>query len=165
MRTKFLVLMLMLVTVLSTQAQSLTGKNWNAPLDEDGAVMMTMRFETDGTCGTSINMSQEVSDGITILFMINVPGTYTLSGSSLVINNNKEMGILDFDLDIKGVDESTKEMMKNMLAEQIAKSTPALKDQILESLDDLSELTITSLTSTSLVMVDSTGEEKAFSAN
>jgi len=77
--------MLMLVSVLALNAQSLTGKEWFTKLspDDGGEVFVTLTFEKNGTCEMLVATDYQIKqDGVPISVAggVTVPGTYTLNG-------------------------------------------------------------------------------------
>ena len=86
--------MLMLVSALVLNAQSLTAHQWGTKLaDEDGKdVLVSLSFEKDGTCELLVGAEHQMKeDGvpITIMGSVAVPGTYTLKDKELTMNLNK----------------------------------------------------------------------------
>ena len=83
--------MLMLVSALAVNAQSLTAHQWGTKLaDNDGKdVLVALAFDKNGACELLVGAEHQMKeDGvpITITGSVSVPGTYTLNGEDLTMD-------------------------------------------------------------------------------
>ena len=169
MKKTLFTLMLMLVSALAINAQSLTGKEWCTMIpDEDGnQIAFEMKFENNGTCEIELAAIQEMKESgmkMSIGIELEVPGTYKLNGKDLSLNLNREKAKIDFDVDFEGVDSQTKAMMMQMIKPELEKGKAEAKKEMLNSLPDLNGLKVVSLDNNRLVLADETGAETTFYA-
>ncbi len=169
MRKTLFTLMLMLVSALAVNAQSLTGKQWCTMIpDEDGSeIALEMTFENNGACVVKIVAVEEMKEGdmkMNIGVEVDVHGTYKLNGKDLKIDLAKEKAKVDIDIDIEGVDAQTQTMMKSMMKPELEKGKDEAKKELLKLLPDLDNATVVSLDNHRLILADSTGTEMTFYA-
>ena len=87
--------LLLFVTSLAVQAQSLTGKQWCTVLnDDDGqGIAVALTFEKNGTCEMMIAAQQGMEEEgvpITLIAGVTVPGTYKHDGNDLNTGSTTE---------------------------------------------------------------------------
>ena len=169
MRKTLFTLMLMLVSALAVNAQSLTGKQWCTMIpDEDGSeIALEMTFENNGACVVKIVAVEEMKEGdmkMNIGVEVDVHGTYKLNGKDLKIDLAKEKAKVDIDIDIEGVDAQTQTMMKSMMKPELEKGKDEAKKELLKLLPDLDNATVVSLDNNRLVLADQSGKELTFYA-
>lgn len=92
MKKSFFTLMLLLVSSIALNAQSLTAHQWGTKLaDDDGKdVLVSLTFEKNGTCELLVGAEHQMKeDGvpINILGCVAVPGTYNLNGKDLTMDH------------------------------------------------------------------------------
>ncbi len=92
MKKSFFNLMLLLVSSIALNAQSLTAHQWGTKLaDDDGKdVLESLTFEKNGTCELLVGAEHQMKeDGvpINILGSVAVPGTYNLNGKDLTMDH------------------------------------------------------------------------------
>jgi len=167
MKTKFFTLMLMLVSVFAVQAQNLTNKLWVTDIStpDNANMALVLYFADNGECEMSIIAKKtENLDGIKMIMnmVVAVPGTYTLVDNNLNTNFNREKADFNIDLDFEGVDESTKSLMKNMMAAELSEHKSTILTEIIKDIPDLSGMKISKLTDKNLVIADEKGEEQTF---
>lgn len=169
MRKTLFTLMLMLVSALAVNAQSLTGKQWCTMIpDEDGSeIALEMTFENNGACVVKIVAVEEMKEGdmkMNIGVEVDVHGTYKLNSKDLKIDLAKEKAKVDIDIDIEGVDDQTKAMMTSMIKPELEKGKDEAKKELLKVLPDLDNATVVSLDNHRLVLADQSGKELTFYA-
>lgn len=155
MKKTFFTLMLILASVVTINAQSLTGKTWIADLSEDGdKTIANLTFNDDGSMTMKLDVSSvEDAGGMQMIILVdaNVPGTYTLDGDKLSINFDAKKADMKCDVDLKGLDDATKAMYKGMILGEINKQKASLLDEILGSLPFIkSPIMVKSITDTAL---------------
>ena len=161
--------MLMFVTALAVQAQSLTGKQWCTVLnDEDGeGIAVALTFEKKGTCeiliATQHNMEE---DGvpITLIVGVTVPGTYKRDGNDLNTRFNNGKAKVDIDYEIEGMDAKTKSMLDKEIKGEISTLKKEFKQVLLEGMPGMDHLKIVSLDSKRLVVKNDDNQEIPFYA-
>ena len=165
MKKTFFALMLMLVSVVTINAQTLTSNPWMTVLPGNDNVVVLLSFDNDGTCALVI-ANEEVQEEdvmkLTITVTAMIPGAYTLNGDNLNIKLDKEKADLNFDYEIEGVDGQAKKMVEAMLKPELEKQKPMLKNEVLKSIPDMGNLTIVSLSNDELVLANEDGEELTF---
>lgn len=158
--------MLMLVSVVAVQAQSLKGTMWAADMSTKEApnTHLVMGFEDAGAFYMSILSGQEVEKGVTLNITLIVPGSYTQEGDKLTVKTDKSKAELDFDLDVPGVPEANKKMIKSMLLGEVEKQKSEIIKEMTSELPKLEHATIKSHTANELTLVDTAGTVLKFGA-
>lgn len=169
MKKSLFTLMLMLVSVLALNAQSLTGKEWFTKLspDDGGEVFVTLNFEKNGTCEMLVATDYHIEqDGvpITVAGGVTVPGTYTLNGKDLKMNLNRSKAEVEFDYEVKGMDTKTKAIMDKTMKSEFDGMKKEFKDMMLNGMPKMHNLKIITLESKKLVIKDDDGDEIPFFA-
>lgn len=169
MKKTLFTLMLMVVSAMFANAQSLTGKEWCTMIpDEDGnQIALELTFENNGNCEVELVNVEEMSESgmkMIVEVEIEIPGTYNLNGKNLKMNLEKEKAKVDLDIEIEGVDAQTKAMLKQMLKPELEKGKNEAKNELLKSLPALDNMTIVSLEINRLVIADASGAEMTFYA-
>ena len=167
MKKSVLTLMLMLVSVLALNAQSLTGKEWFTKLspDDGGEVFVTLTFEKNGTCEMLVATDYQIKqDGVPISVAggVTVPGTYTLSGKDLKMNLNRSKAEVEFDYDVKGMNAKTKAIMDKTMEPEFNGMKKEFKDMMLNGMPKMHNMKVVTLESKKLVIKDDDGDEIPF---
>lgn len=167
MKKTLFTLLLMLLSAVAINAQSLTGKEWCTIMaDEDGEnIAMAMSFEKSGSCEIVLALQQEMKeDGvpITILAGLTIPGTYTLNDKDLKIDLNKEKAKAEIDYEIKGMDAKTKAMMDKVIKSELDGLKDEFKKEMFKGMPNMSNLKIATLESKRLVVTNSDNQEITF---
>ena len=167
MKKLFITLLLMLMSVIVLNAQSLTSNRWGTKLiAEDGAeVLVVLIFEKNGTCEMEIGCEQQIKeDGVPIDIMgyVSVPGTYNHNGDDLKMDFNRSKAEVDFDYEIKGMDAKTKEKMDKQIKSQIDGLKGEFKDLMLNGMPKMHNTKIVSLDKKKLVIKDDKGDDIPF---
>ena len=163
MKKLFITLLLMLMSVIVLNAQSLTSNRWGTKLiAEDGAeVLVVLIFDENGTCELEIGCEQQIKeDGVPIDLTgyVTVPGTY----SHLKMDFNRGKAEADFDYEIKGMDAKTKEKMDKQIRSQINGLKGEFKDLMLNGMPKMHNTKIVSLNKKKLVIKDDKGDDIPF---
>ena len=167
MKKTFFALMLMLVSVVTINAQTLTSNPWMTVLPGNDDVVVLLSFDNDGTCALAI-ANEEVQEEdvmkLTITVTATIPGTYTLNNNSLNIKLDKEKADLNFDYEIEGVDGQAKKMIEAMLKPELEKQKPEMKKEILQDLplSNMETIKVVSIDKEKLVLADDSGQEMTF---
>ncbi len=147
-------LLLMMVAVIATQAQSLTGKYWYADMsDKENSTGLILVYDVQGQCMAVMvtEDKEEIGDGATLVFTLRtaVPGTYTQQGKkvSMMFDDRAES---ELKYDIQGVDEATKKIIMPRLKFEIEKKKPQLEAELIETLPTNDSYEITKLTDNEL---------------
>ena len=169
MKKSFLTLLLMLVSVMALNAQSLTSHQWGTKLaDDDGKdVLVSLTFEKNGTCELLVGAEHQMKeDGvpINILGSVAVPGTYTLNGKDLTMNLNRGKAEVDFDYEIKGMDAKTKAKMDKQIRGELNGLKGEFKQTMLDGMPKMHNMKIVSLTNKELILQIDNGREMPFYA-
>ena len=170
MKKSVLTLMLMLVSVLALNAQSLTGKEWFTKLspDDGGEVFVTLTFEKNGSCEMLVATDYQIKqDGVPISVAggVTVPGTYTLNGKDLKMNLNRSKAVVEFDYDVKGMDAKTKAIMDKTMKPEFDGMKKEFKDMMLNGMPKMQNMKVVTLESKKLVIKDDDGDEIPFFAD
>ena len=154
MKTKLMTLLLMMIAVIATQAQSLTGKYWYADMsDKENSTGLILVYDVQGQCMAVMvtEYKEEIGDGATLVFTLRtaVPGTYTQQGKkvSMMFDDRAES---ELKYDIQGVDEATKKIIMPRLKFEIEKKKPQLEAELIETLPTNDSYEITKLTDNEL---------------
>ena len=161
--------MLMLMSVIVLNAQSLTDKQWGTKLaDDDGKdVLVSLTFDTNGTCELLVGAEHQMKeDGvpINILGSVAVPGTYTLDGKDLTMNLNRGKAEVDFDYEIKGMDAKTKAKMDKQIRGDLNSLKGEFKQTMLDGMPKMHNMKIVKLTNKELTLQIDNGREMPFYA-
>ena len=159
----------MLVSVLTLDAQSLTGKEWFTKLspDDGGEVFVTLTFEKNGSCEMLVATDYQIKiDGVPISVAggVTVPGTYTLSGKDLKMNLIRNKAEVEFDYEVKSMDAKTKAIMDKEMKSQFDGMKKEFKDMMLNGMPKMHDMKIVTLESKKLVIKDDDGDEIPFFA-
>ena len=169
MKKTLITLMLMLVSAIVMNAQSLTGKQWCTVLtSEDNVdVAVALTFDKNGTCELVVGTEHEMKiDGvpITIVGGVTVPGSYTLNGKDLKMNINRGKAEVDIDYEVKGMDAKTKAAMDKQIRGKINGFKKEFKQTMLDGMPKMNNMKIVSLESKRLILKDDDGDEIPFYA-
>lgn len=161
--------MLVLVSVMAVNAQSLTGKKWCTKIaDEDGQdIALILNFENNGSCEVVLATEQDLKEeGVPIeLFAgVNIPGTYTVNDKDLKLNLNKGKTTVNIDYNIKGMDAKTKSLMDEQIKSELESIKGEFKKMMLDGMPSLDNMEIVSLDNSKLVVTLSVGAEVTFYA-
>ena len=167
MKKIFFTWMLLFVTALAVQAQTLTGRQWCTVLnDEDGqGIAVALTFEKKGTCEMLIAAQQEMKeDGvpITLIAAVTVPGTYKRDGNDLNTRFNHGKAKVDVDYEIKGMDAKTKALMTKEIKGEIKTLKGEFKKVLLGGMPKMDNLKIVSFESKKLVVKNDDNQEIPF---
>ena len=166
---KIIFTLLLLVTALAVNAQSVVGKQWCTVLnDEDGeGIAVALTFEKNGTCEMLIAAQQEMKeDGvpITLIAAVTVPGTYKLDGKDLNNQFNNAKAKVDVDYEIKGMDAKTKALLNKQIKGELNTLRAEFKKGLLGGMPKMDNLKIVKLESKQLVVKNSDNQEIPFYA-
>ena len=159
--------MLLLVTALAVQAQTLTGRQWCTVLnDEDGqGIAVALTFEKNGTCEMLIATQQDMKeDGVPInlIAAVTVPGTYNRDGNNLNTQFNNGKAKVDVDYEIKGMDAKTKSLLNKQIKGEIASLKSEFKKVLLDGMPKMNNLKIVSFAAKKLVVKNDDNQEIPF---
>ncbi len=169
MKKSFLSLLLMFVSVMVLNAQSLTAHQWGTKLaDDDGKdVLVALAFDKNGACELLVGAEHQIKeDGvpITITGSVTVPGTYTLNGKDLTMDLNKGQAEVDFDYEIKGMDAKTKKLMDKQIRSDLNGLKGEFKNTMLNGMPKMHNMKIVKLTNKELTLQIDNGKEMPFYA-
>ena len=155
MKTKLMTLLLMMVAVIATQAQSLTGKYWYADMsDKENSMGLILVYDVQGQCMAVMvtEDKEEIGNGATLVFSLKtaVPGIYTLQGKKVSMKFDRDRAESELEYDIQGVDEATKKIIMPQLKFEIEKTKPQLEAELIETLPTNDSYEITKLTDNEL---------------
>ena len=158
---------LLLVTALAVQAQSLTGKQWCTVLnDEDGqGIAVALTFEKNGTCEMLIAAQQEMKEDdvpITLIAGVTVPGTYKRDGNNLNTRFNNGKAKVEVDYDIKGMDAKTKALLNKEIKGEISTLKKEFRQVLLGGMPKMDNLKIVTLEAKRLVVKNDDNQEIPF---
>ena len=169
MKKLFFTLMLMFVSAIALNAQSLTGKQWATKLlDEEGnEIVVSLYFDENGACEMLVGTDYEIKeDGVPIDIMGSVsgPGTYTLNGKDLIMDLNRGKAEVDFDYEIKGMDAKTKALMDKQIRNELNSLKGEFKKTMLDGMPKMHHMKIVKLTNKELILQIDNGKEMPFYA-
>ena len=151
---RLMTLLLMMIAVIATQAQSLTGKYWYADMsDKENSMGLILVYDVQGQCMAVMvtEDKEEIGNGATLVVSLRtaVPGTYTQQGKkvSMMFDDRAES---ELKYDIQGVDEATKKIIMPRLKFEIEKKKPQLEAELIETLPTNASYEITKLTDNEL---------------
>ena len=161
--------MLMLMSAIAINAQSLTAHQWGTKLaDDDGKdVLVALAFDKNGTCELLVGAEHQMKeDGvpITITGSVSVPGTYTLKDKDLTMNLDKGKAEVDFDYEIKGMDAKTKALMDKQIRGELNGMKGEFKNTMLNGMPKMHNMKIVKLTNKELTLQIDNGKEMPFYA-
>ncbi|MBR5030443.1 MAG: hypothetical protein IKX63_05010 [Muribaculaceae bacterium] len=134
MKKTFFAIMLMLASVVTLKAQSLTETAWLTNIPDEENAEMVLNFDDDGSCYiifTKVEVDEE--NGMSIRVSMTVPGVYTRDDNMLDVNFNKEEASINIDYTMEGLDAHTKAMMDAMILPELKKMEPEIKKNLLEA--------------------------------
>ena len=160
---------LLLVTTLAVQAQSLTGKQWCTVLnDEDGqGIAVALTFEKNGTCEILIATQHDMEEEgvpITLVAGVTVPGSYKRDGNDLNTRFNNGKATVEVDYEIKGMDAKTKALLNKQIKGEISSLKKEFKQVLLDGMPKMDHLKNVSLDSKRLVVKNDDNQEIPFYA-
>jgi hypothetical protein len=169
MKKSLFTLMLMLVSALVINAQSLTAHQWGTKLaDDDGKdVLVALAFDKNGACELLVGAEHQMKeDGvpITITGSVSVPGSYTLKDKDLTMNLDKGQAEVDFDYEIKGMDAKTKAKMDKQIRSDLNGMKGEFKKTMLDGMPKMHNMKIVKLTNKELILQIDNGREMPFYA-
>ena len=169
MKKLFFTLMLMLVSVIAINAQSLTAHQWGTKLtDDDGKdVLVMLAFDKSGACELLVGAEHQMKeDGvpITITGSVRVPGTYTLKDKDLTMNLDRGQAEVDFDYEIKGMDAKTKAKMDKQIRNELNGLKGEFKKTMLDGMPKMHNMKVVELTKKELTLQIDNGKEMPFYA-
>ena len=167
MKKLFFTLMLMLMSAIVLNAQSLTGKQWYTKLaDEEGTdVVVALTFDDNGNCELLVGSEYEMKEEgvpVEIVGSVTVPGTYSLNGKDLKMNLDRGKAEVELDYEIKGMDAKTKAKMDKEIRAEIDGLKGEFKNEMLDGMPKMQNMKIVSLESKKLIIKDDNGDEIPF---
>ena len=161
--------MLMLMSAIAINAQSLTAHQWGTKLisEDKQEVLVELTFEKNGTCELQVGAEHQIKeDGvpINILGSVAVPGTYTLNDKDLTMDLDKVKAEVDFDYEIKGMDAKTKALMDKQIRSDLNGLKGEFKNTMLNGMPKMHNMKIVSLTNKELILQIDNGKEMPFYA-
>ena len=169
MKKTLFTLLLIIASIVTVNAQSLTGKYWCTAInDEDGEpITMVMKFENNGACEVIMAAEQQLKeDGVpySIAFSVNIPGNYTNNDKNLDVKLNKGNATVKVDYEFKGMDAKTKELMDKQIRPELDSMKGEIKKMILDGMPSLENMKVVSLDNKKLVVTLSVGVDLPFYA-
>ena len=169
MKKTFFTLVLMLMSAIVINAQSLTAHQWGTKLisEDNQEVLVELTFEQNGTCELQVGAEHQMKeDGvpINILGSVAVPGTYTLKGKDLTMDLNRGKAEVDFDYEIKGMDKETKAKMDKQIRNELNGLKGEFKKTMLDGMPKMHNMKIVKLTNKELTLQIDNGREMPFYA-
>ena len=168
MKKTLFTLMLMLASVMTINAQSLTSNPWMAVSDELKDAVLMLSFEDDGTCVMVMAgemVEEDAGMKMVISMAAKLPGSYILKGKDLTISFDKDKAEFNFDYDIQGVDEQTKKLIDAMIKPELEKQKPEMKKMLKDAPFFNGEtFKVVSIDNEKLILTDSNGVENVFVA-
>lgn len=165
MKKIFFVFLLMVTSVITANAQSLTGKKWFTYLSDAEDEVLIISFYEDGGCmpviGQEGGMKQE-DMSILFHFTLAIPGSYKVDNNHLLCDFDYDGAVVEIEYDISGVDESTKPLIESMLKPEIEKMKPEAKQELWLLMPKMDAMNIVSLTDDTLILVDKDGTKWTF---
>ena len=132
---KILFLALMMVSMISVQAQYLTETAWSTMVPGDQELEMVLNFEDDGECYVILTTEefQELQAGMSMIIRssLAVPGIYNQDGRDITLSFNKRKAEFSYDIDINGADRQAKSLFKSMIEPELQKHEPEMREQML----------------------------------
>ena len=168
MKKLFLSLML-LVSAIALNAQSLASHNWGTKLaSEDGVdIAVVLVFDESGACELQIGADYQIKEDdvpINLEGYVTVPGTYTLNGKNLTMNLERSKAEVGIDYEIKGMDANTKAKMDKEIRAEIDGMKNEFKNMMLDGMPKMHNMQIVKLDNKNLVLKDDNGDDIPFYA-
>ncbi len=168
MRMKRLTVSLLMLIAISAQgfAADLLGK-WKTVIEDEGTSIPCVMTITKTDLLFTVNMKEDDEEMGTISASINVPGTYIRQGDKMKVNLKKEDISIKLE-EFKPKDEELKKMMdespetRESLIAMVEGVIGVYKNQLADESFIDGELTIKSITSTTLTLADDDGTEIVF---
>jgi hypothetical protein len=164
---KILFLALMMVSMISVQAQYLTETAWSTMVPGDQELEMVLNFEDDGECYVILTTEefQELEAGMSMIIRssLAVPGIYNQDGRDITLSFNKRKAEFSYDIDINGADRQAKSLFKSMIEPELQKHEPEMREQMLLLVPPfMDNMKVISVSKEKLILRDNNGEKLTF---
>jgi hypothetical protein len=164
---KLLFLALMMVSMISVQAQYLTETAWSTMVPGDQELEMVLNFEDDGECYVILTTEefQELQAGMSMIIRssLAVPGIYNQDGRDITLSFNKRKAEFSYDIDINGADRQAKSLFKSMIEPELQKHEPEMREQMLLLVPPfMDNMKVISVSKEKLILRDNNGEKLTF---
>lgn len=164
---KILFLALMMVSMISVQAQYLTETAWSTMVPGDQELEMVLNFEDDGECYVILTTEefQELQAGMSMIIRssLAVPGIYNQDGRDITLSFNKRKAEFSYDIDINGADRQAKSLFKSMIEPELQKHEPEMREQMLLLVPPfMDNMKVISVSKEKLILRDNNGEKMTF---
>lgn len=164
---KILFLALMMVSMISVQAQYLTETAWSTMVPGDQELEMVLNFEDDGECYVILTTEefQELQAGMSMIIRssLAVPGIYNQDGRDITLSFNKRKAEFSYDIDINGADRQAKSLFKSMIEPELQKHEPEMREQMLLLVPPfMDNMKVISVSKEKLILRDNNGEKLTF---
>lgn len=164
---KILFLALMMVSMISVQAQYLTETAWSTMVPGDQELEMVLNFEDDGECYVILTTEefQELQAGMSMIIRssLAVPGIYNQDGRDITLSFNKRKAEFSYDIDINGADRQAKSLFKSMIEPELQKHEPEMREQMLLLVPPfMDNMKVISVSKEKLILRDNNGKKLTF---
>ena len=164
---KILFLALMMVSMISVQAQYLTETAWSTMVPGDQELEMVLNFEDDGECYVILTTEefQELQAGMSMIIRssLAIPGIYNQDGRDITLSFNKRKAEFSYDIDINGADRQAKSLFKSMIEPELQKHEPEMREQMLLLVPPfMDNMKVISVSKEKLILRDNNGEKMTF---
>ena len=164
---KILFLALMMVSMISVQAQYLTETAWSTMVPGDQELEMVLNFEDDGECYVILTTEefQELQAGMSMIIRssLAVPGIYNQDGRDITLSFNKRKAEFSYDIDINGADRQAKSLFKSMIEPELQKHEPEMREQMLLLVPPfMDNMKVIPVSKEKLILRDNNGEKLTF---
>jgi len=164
---KILFLALMMVSMISVQAQYLTETAWSTMVPGDQELEMVLNFEDDGECYVILTTEefQELQAGMSMIIRssLAVPGIYNQDGRDITLSFNKRKAEFSYDIDINGADRQAKSLFKSMIEPELQRHEPEMREQMLLLVPPfMDNMKVISVSKEKLILRDNNGEKLTF---
>ena len=164
---KILFLALMMVSMISVQAQYLTETAWSTMVPGDQELEMVLNFEDDGECYVILTTEefQELQAGMSMIIRssLAVPGIYNQDGRDITLSFNKRKAEFSYDIDINGADRQAKSLFKSMIEPELQKHEPEMREQMLLLVPPfMDNMKVISVSKEKLILRDNNGDKLTF---